>query len=484
MKNVVWLTCALVLAACGDDSNPTNPDAGPDPDAPPDAPPSYVPPEPFAVNLSAAGPDQLMSAVAGPGGTFYAAGFAAPTLADPREVIVVKLTSAGALDTSFGDGDGIASTGVAYVGGSDEIDIAKLADGSLVVSATVAAATVNPVDASDRDIAVMRLDADGELDATFGGGDGVAVFSLNTSILDGVDPVGRDGARGLAVDGDGKIYVHAYQRGEGLAGGGGPRLDTDYAAVRILADGSALDATFGTAGSGKHLLDIAESGATPRGIHVLADGSVLAGGYARSSIVGTEGPQTVLYKLTSAGVLDTAFAEDGLFHEVVLGVQTEVYNFAVHGANIVTAGYGRNSGTINEWVSLRFNTTTGARDATWGGAPMGAVMVDPSPSMMGSNCRNAVALPGGKTLLIGSTGPGNMPAQDAALAVLDDAGRLDEAFGDGVHTFELGANGNDQFWGAVANGDNALIVGYKGGGPAGDQTDTVNDDAFGVILPL
>lgn len=466
------------------------PDVSPDaPDVPPDAPPGFVTPTPFAVPLSAGGPDQLQSAAPGPNGTFYAAGFAAWTVSGTRWVTVVKMTPTGP-DTNFGVG-GVVTTSLDFRGASDEIDIRVQPSGKIIVSATVANAT-NP---ADNDIAVLRLNTNGTLDTSFGVG-GIRVLDLSTALppSTGTTLVGRDGARGLAIHPtDGRIYVHGYQRGEDA---GNTRTDTDFALVRLSADG-AIDPTFGdgdgfTDGDGTFLLDLeranpalAKSGATARGLHVFEDGSVVAAGYANSVTVGSTQP--VLYRLTSAGALDTNFSGDGLFYEAVLAVQTEAYGFAVHGSgndySLVTGGYGRNAGTTNDWVALRFDAETGQRQTAWGPSGSdGKVVIDPSGAMLGSNCRGAYALPGGRTLLLGSTGPGNMPAQDAAIAILDHDGILDPAFGDGVHTFALGANGNDQFWGAAVNGDYALVVGYQGGGAT--QTESMNDNSYGVLLRL
>ena len=464
----------VLLAACGDDVNSIRPDAPVQPDASDDAPPDaspFVAPTPFAVPLSAAGPDQLQTVIAGPDNTFLAAGFAAPALTGPRPLVVVKFTPTGP-DPTFGGGDGIATTTVDFRGGSDEIDLATQSDGKILVSGTVANAT----DPDDRDVAVLRLKADGTLDTTFGGGDGIATLDLSKGHDNGTMLVGLDASRGLAVGPGDTIYVHALQRGEGTAGGGGPRIDTDFTVVKLTTLG-VIDPTFG-GGDGKFLLDITESNATARGIKVFADGTILAGGYANSPGVGTTQP--VLYKLTAAGELDPAFASGGVFHETVLAVQTEVYNFAVHGTKFVTGGYGRSTGDQNDWVSLRFDLATGERDLTWGDS--GTVLIDASGAMIGDNCRNAIALPDGKTALVGSTGPSNMPGQDAVFAILDSTGALDTTYGDGLHSFPLGANGNDQFWGGAVSGNYAAFVGYKGGGMT--QTETVNDDAYGVILPL
>jgi hypothetical protein len=171
-----------------------------------------------------------------------------------------------------------------------------------------------------------------------------------------------------------------------------------------------------------------------------------------------------------------------VFHDTVLTIQTEIYGAGIHGTNMVTGGYGRDTGTLNDWVSMRFDINTGVRDTTWGGAPNGAVLFDPSATHDGANCRGALALPGGRTLLFGSVGPGNQPAQDAAFAVLSAAGLLDAAFDGGVHVYPLGQNGNDQFWGAATQGNSAILVGYQGGGST--QTSSMNDDAFAAIMTL
>lgn len=483
LSRSVPLALALcAVAACGDDEHThdhdapgvdaASPDAaidaGPDVDAAP-----FVAPTPFAVPLSAAGPDQLHAAAAGPGGTFYVAGFAAATLAGPRLVTVVKLTAAGALDTTFGGGDGVATTDIEFRGGLGEVGLATQPDGKLIISATIASAA----DAADRDVVVARLDPTGALDPTFGDA-GTRVLDLNTAHDTGTALAGLDAARGVAIGPAGVIYVYAQSRAEGTTSGGGPRTDVDLTVAKLTATG-AVDTTFG-GGDGKFTLDLQNVSEVARGINVLADGSVIATGYANTPGLGSVQP--VIFKLSSAGELVSAFATGGVFHDTVLAAQTEIYNVAIHGNHLVSAGYGRATGTQNDWVSMRFDATTGARDTTWGGAANGAVLLDPSGMMVGDNCRNAVGLPGGRTLLVGSAGPNNMPEQDAVFAVLSATGTLDPAFGDGVHLYPLGANGNDAFWGGAVSGGNAIAVGFKGGGAT--QTETVNDDAWAVIIPL
>lgn len=500
MKKLVMTT--LLAAACGD-NGATSPDAGVDstaPDAPADSGSDYTPPAAHSFMLSAAGHDRIMSVAAGPSGSFYAAGFRAADLqpATPSNIVIVKLGANGVPDATFGT-DGVLDTQIAFRGGSDEIDVVTLADGKLLVSATVAAATVNAADPNDTDIALIRITADGELDQTFGGGDGYVVHSFNESILNTATPpaaVGRDAVRSLAIGTNGEIFVHGAQRGEGtVMGGATPRIDTDFVIAKLTSAG-ALDTSYG-GGDGKYLQDIyydnKHSSATPHGLVVFDDGAVVAGGYASSGISG--GPQAVLIRLHPDGTPDANFGTDGLFHDVVLGWQTEVYNIARHGDQIVTGGYGRENEmpNTNDFISLRFAAATGARDTTWGGssATDGKVLFDPTPGNKesGSNCRNAVALPDGKTLLLGSSSRSlnsssspDPAAQDAVFAVLDENGAMDTSYGTGVVTYTLGDDGADQFWGAAASGNNVLIVGWRG--TKGTASATNNDDAYGVLLPL
>jgi len=431
---------------------------------------AFVTPTPVAVPLSMAGADQLQSATAAAGGDFYAAGFAQATLTDPRFVTVVKLSASG-LVTSWGTG-GIVTTPLAFVGGSDEIDITTQSDGKILVSATVANAT----NTADRDVAVIRLLDDGSVDTTFGTA-GIATVNLNDAHDNGMMLVAMDQSRSITVDGDDNVFVHANSRGLGDSMLGGPRTDTDFTVVKLSLDG-VVDAAFGTAGQFR--LDIQESSSTARQIRALSDDTLLAGGYANTPDVGSVQP--VLYKLTAAGELDPAFATGGFFHEAILATQTEIYGFALHGDNAVTAGYGRNTGDTNDYVSLRFDITNGTRDLTWGRTPNGAVLVDPSGMMLGSNARGAIALPGGETVIMGSTGPSNAPEQDAVFVVLDAEGMLDTAYGTGIHVIKLGNDGNDQFWGGALSGNTVALVGYQGGGMT--PTDTQNDDAYAVFFEV
>jgi uncharacterized delta-60 repeat protein len=238
-------------------------------------------------------------------------------------VAVARLTSTGALDTTFN------STGKLSIdlGGTGESGNALTiqSDGKIVIAGTTGA-----------DFAAIRLNpSDGSLDSTFnatgkqivdlGGAadaanaiaiqsDGkillagtngldfalVRLNSANGSLdssfdLDGkltFDIGGVDIARGLAVQSDGKIVV---------IGSNG----SDMGIARLTPVNGTLDSTFGT--SGKQTVNI--NGADDaRAVQLQADGKIL--------VVGDTGPiagggDVAVVRLTTGGVLDPTFNATG-----------------------------------------------------------------------------------------------------------------------------------------------------------------------------
>jgi uncharacterized delta-60 repeat protein len=467
MRLMTFSSVLFGVAACGDD-NPSMPDAAITPDmtdAAIDAP-SFVAPTPFKIDISAGGPDQVMAAAAGPSGSFYIAGWTADSPTGTRYVFVAKLTGTGALDTTFGTG-GVFTSDVVFRGGTDEIDMVVQSSGNIIVAATIA----NDVNANDRDIGLIRVTAAGALDTDFGVV-GFSRINLSTAHDNNGTLSALDAQRGLALGPSDALFIHAQSRND--VDMAGARTDADFTVAKLSANG-LLDVNYGTAG--KYLLDFsginAGASSTARGIRALADGSVIASGYQNSPGIGSVQP--VLYRLTPAGVLDASF---DVFHDVVLAAVTEIYDISVDGDRITTAGYGRTiaDAAANDWVSLRFDTATGARSTTFG-TSNGALVLDVSGTMAGDNCRTAIGLPGGKTAVVGSTGAA--PDRDAALAILTQSGQLDTSYGTGLHKFEM--DGDDQWWAGARNGDVLLVAGWRG---QATQTATDNDDSYGILLPL
>ena len=135
---------------------------------------------------------------------------------------LVRLTTTGALDNTFGTGGKVSTS----INGNDDqaAAIALQPDGKIL------AAGLTTLADGTTDFAIVRYLADGTLDSTFGSGGKVVV---RTSF-------GDDGARGIAVQGDGCIVIVGRAQS-------GTSVDGNIALVRLLPDGS-LDTSFGSYG--------------------------------------------------------------------------------------------------------------------------------------------------------------------------------------------------------------------------------------------
>ncbi|MBN8957313.1 MAG: VCBS repeat-containing protein, partial [Rhizobiales bacterium] len=130
---------------------------------------------------------------------------------------LVRYNADGSLDTSFGGGDGKVTTpvGVSYEFG---YSVTVQADGKILLGG-------ESLNGSNTDFALVRYNADGSLDTSFGGGDGIV-----TTPVGGSDDQGYS----VTVQADGKIV---------LGGTSYNGSNYDFALVRYNADGS-LDTTF------------------------------------------------------------------------------------------------------------------------------------------------------------------------------------------------------------------------------------------------
>ena len=421
--------------------------------------PAIVNPDPHTVAASSAGHDRFYGVTFAPDSSFYVVGVAADSTeatADFR-TIVVHFDAAGELDPTFGT-DGVASVNLA-VGTNGELTrgIGLQSDGAIVVSATIEA--TGAADPRDRDIAIARLLPTGALDMTFGDM-GVRRVDLSLGELDGTT-FRADSAYGLAIDAMDRVVVSAERRRDDNA-------DMDWVVVRLTADG-ALDTTFAT--TGIFSMDLEERNARTRGIRVLGSGRIVASGYYDLSGSGTVVP--VVFALTSAGILDTTFGGgDGIYTETVLAIQTEAYDVAIVGDQLVTSGYGRDTGSQNDLISLRLNGD-GTRDLSYG--PEGANgVVQLTSFLFADNARALHELPGGGTIHVGASRTTDTPSPqaDAAIWVLDADGALNAAFdGDGFRGVNTAPGTTDHFWAVAVDprGERVVTVGIGGTDPATDD---------------
>jgi uncharacterized delta-60 repeat protein len=328
------------------------------------------------------------------------------------------------------------------------------------------------ISATNIDIVVVRLNADGTVDPSFGEG-GVRQLDLSLN----VGNIG-DAVWGIDRDAQNRLLVFGATKGSGT------RVDADRVVIRLTANG-AVDTSFATQGIAT--LDIASLNDNARNGQVLPDGKILAAGYtSQPTGVGTQAVnQPVLLRLNSDGTPDATFGVEGIVTEnpfVSAAPLTTPWGFVeAYAARpqstgaYVTTGYGRPGGTGTlDMISLRF-TPEGVLDPTWGSE--GIVQFD----IAGENerGRNLVVLPDDRVVIVGLTTPVS-PSTDALVVLLTTDGALDLSFnGTGWRAYDFGGS-DEQFYGVARapSGNWVAAVGYTSNGSDGDE------DATGLIVPL
>ncbi|MEI9939169.1 MAG: delta-60 repeat domain-containing protein [Pseudomonadota bacterium] len=381
--------------------------------------------------------------------------------------VVAKFTPEGSLDTSFGD-NGYAIRNVA-VGLAGELarGIALQSDGKIIVSESVE--HKDAADARDRDIAVLRFNADGTKDSDFGE-DGVKIIDLSDGVLVGTSFL-ADSAWGLGVYPDDRIVVEG-----GLVAAS--KTDTDFALVRLTKDGE-FDSTFGA--SGVFTLDtqigdpLVSNNASPRNLTILpGNQGIIGAGY--QPVPGAD-TKPCVFRVTNAGKLDETFGVDGVFSESILTEQTEAYAAVPQSdGSLVTAGYGRELSTeTTDIVSLRLKPN-GTRDTTYGNA--GLVRIDVGG--FADNSRKLLVLPNDHLVLVGG-GRATSADVDGVVVALTADGQPEVAFSEtGFKTFDLGGPA-DFLWGVALSPSKTRLVAV---GIKGVTANTSNDDAALLVMKL
>lgn len=303
--------------------------------------------------------------------------------------------SPGALDPSFGKGGKVFTTNNGFVfSGSGTVQ----PDGKIIV-----VTDLNSDGTAEDDFLIIRYNSNGTLDTTFGG-DGKVTADFGG---------GRDEARGVAVQPDGKIVV---------VGDGSNQISQFCALARYLPNG-ALDTTF--SGDGKFLVDVSSTSFFEflRSVAIQSDGKIVAAGSANIS----SNQDFLLLRLTVAGTLDTTFSSDGIA-TAGLGGSDEARDVAIQpDSKIVAGGSGTSSGFSNvKSAAARYNAN-GSLDTSFD--TDGKFLFNVS-AITGSNFAVAVAIEsGGKIILAGIvivTGD-----RKPLVLRLNANGSLDTSFGNG-----------------------------------------------------
>ena len=362
------------------------------------------------------------------------------------------LLSDGLLDPTFGTGGRqVVALNLARANLDRSTAMAMQGDKIILVG------RVTTATAGDTDFAVVRLNANGTLDTTFGT-NGVQTIAFNRG------GANSDEAHAVAVAPDGKIVVAGFVTVSGS--------DTDFGVARLNADGT-LDTTFGTRtisfdgpGGG---VDSATA------VVVQSDRKIVVGGNAQ---VGTAGQDFGVARLNEDGTLDGSFSGDGkqmvAFDLGETGID-KLNDLALSGDKIVLVGYvpvGTSSPGFPrsfDFAVARLNGD-GTLDSTFGNGGKTTINVGGNDS---SEAANAVVVLGdGRIVLAGQSRAQGSTDANFAVARLKVDGSPDETFdGDGrlIIPFNLsGPNGRDVAWALAATPDGRLIVAGEAQGSGGN----------------
>lgn len=277
------------------------------------------------------------------------------------DVLLVRYDTDGALDTTFGGGDGIVTT---PIGASNDVGAAVRiqGDGTIVVAGSTGG-----------DAVVLRYEDDGTLDATFGGGDGLVTVDVGSD----------DDFEDLVIDPvTGAITA---------VGASSTFVITEILVARFLADGSP-DATFG--------IRTFDFGGADNAFGVVTGDAGKV--YVSGAIDGDFG----VIAIDATGALDPTFGGGGVATTSFTGSAIETANALVRQADgaIVAAGT-VGSGSNRAFGLARF-AADGTPDPGFGTA--GQVTTDFSA---GNDTPRALLLQSdGKLVATGTSGSGGFTA--------------------------------------------------------------------------
>jgi len=340
--------------------------------------------------------------------------------------LIPQTESQGALDTTFGDGGKVAIE-VSPIGSSSNA-VAIQPDGKLVA--------VGYANNASADFAVVRFNADGTLDSSFGSGGSVTTDFFGKS----------DTAKAVAVQADGRIVA------AGTALKSNTILSADFALVRYNSDGS-LDATFGS--GGKVTTDASGNADVVASLVILPDGRLLVGGITFQE--STDSNDFELVRYNSNGTMDQTFGAGGKVVTDFFGFPDDLTALALQSdGKILAAGTTARDAEeeLQDFALVRYNSD-GSIDQSFGTA--GKVATDFSGH---SSLANAIALDGsGKIILAGTASTGVSGNSDVALSRFNADGSLDPTFGGGGKVTTDFAGNADGASCVAVQGDGKILAG-------------------------
>lgn len=376
---------------------------------------------------------------------------------ESNDIVLVRYTTDGSFDATFGVGeeDGTPN-GVVNISLGEGNDfgtaVAAQADGKLVVAGYHEEGT-------STNMVVLRINADGTLDQTFGtADDGTENGIVNISLGDG-DDIARD----IAVQADGKIVI----AGDSVTADGSANIIL----ARLNADGS-IDESFGQAEDGTPngfvASSLGEGDDKANALVLQSDGKIVVAG---DRVAEDGSSNMIVARYDATGVPDVGFGasgDDGTpegFVNISLGDGNDVARDVVLQADgkVVIVGDSVSADGSSNFIVARLNAD-GTPDDSFGvaedGTPDGFVSTSLGD---GNDFATGVAVQSdGKLVVAGYHQDGD--STNIAVARYETNGELDQSFGmaddgteNGIVNISLG-DGDDMANAIAMQGDKLVVV--------------------------
>ncbi|MBK8465040.1 MAG: InlB B-repeat-containing protein [Chloracidobacterium sp.] len=381
-------------------------------------------------------------------GDFFADGTSIAIQADGKIILagferssgfaLVRYNTDGSLDSSFGSG-GIVTTpgGYAY-------SVVFQTDGKIIVGGY---GNIG----NGEFFALVRYNANGSLDSSFGNGGKVTTSILGSAIC-----------LSLALQADGKIVAAGFAT-DTLSG----NFSSVFALTRYNSNGS-LDTTFGS--GGKVTTPIGNTDDLAFSVSIQQDGKIVVGGHSNN---GTDADFAVVRYLSN-GSLDPAFGNSGKVITPIGVSHDRGSSLAIQndGKIVLTGGSMESLASNNmDFSAVRYNTD-GTLDTAFGDA--GKVV---QPVGVGSDYgAGAVIQPNGKIVIAGQVY--GSPTMDFGLIRLDPDGSIDTTFGNNGKMISPIGN-YDDYCNAVALQPDGKIV--AGGFSSTGQGTSLQTAVFAIV---
>jgi uncharacterized delta-60 repeat protein len=353
-------------------------------------------------DIASNGFDNASDVLVQPDGKIVLAGTWSDPNSSASQFAIARYNTNGNLDLAFA---GTGRRRVAFTNESSCLDVALQSDGKLVMTGDML------FDTNDFDFAVARVNADGTTDNGFDG-DGI----LSTGIG------GNDFAGAVAIQSDGKIVV---------AGGNLPGGTANGEIVRYLTNG-ALDNSFD--GDGKRIITGLTGNPFECDVAIQPDGQIL---YLDSKVEANGNQKFALYRMSPNGALDPSLDANGEalidFNPLTSDHERGTALALLPDGRILVVGVGNLFYMARLWPD-------GSIDQ---GGQLTMAFQDPSYGPNSNEQSFGMAIQAdGKIVAVGDIARADFTGRNFALARMLPDGQLDPSFGDasdpGRTTFGFG----------------------------------------------